>query len=135
MIKANILEEVHKRYILYQAIKVLFPPRPAQCTERRMCVCGQALKYMHSGDLLHRDMKPSNLLLNSDCHVKLCDFGLARSVAESEDEVATPSACQRSGPCSRTCAEGPCAHGLRRHPLVGANTFARQPLEHACVLL
>ena len=38
---------------------------------------------MHSGELLHRDIKPSNLLLNSDCHVKLCDFGLCRSVAET----------------------------------------------------
>lgn len=36
---------------------------------------------MHSGQLLHRDMKPSNVLLNSECHAKLCDFGLARSVA------------------------------------------------------
>ena len=43
---------------------------------------------MHSGELLHRDMKPSNVLLNSDCHVKLCDFGLARSVADLEDEKA-----------------------------------------------
>ena len=58
--------QVHKKYIVYQALK--------------------SLKYMHSGDLLHRDMKPSNLLLNSDCHVKLCDFGLARSVADLEDE-------------------------------------------------
>lgn len=41
---------------------------------------------MHSGDLLHRDMKPSNVLLNSDCHVKICDFGLARSIADTEDE-------------------------------------------------
>jgi mitogen-activated protein kinase 15 len=41
---------------------------------------------MHSGDLLHRDMKPSNVLLNSDCHVKLCDFGLARSVADVDDD-------------------------------------------------
>ena len=32
---------------------------------------------------MHRDIKPSNLLLNSDCHVKLCDFGLCRSVAET----------------------------------------------------
>jgi len=38
---------------------------------------------MHSAELLHRDIKPSNLLLNSDCHVKLCDFGLCRSVAQS----------------------------------------------------
>mgnify|MGYP006082772283 CR=1 FL=1 len=43
----------------------------------------QALKFMHSAELLHRDIKPSNLLLNSDCHVKLCDFGLCRSVAQS----------------------------------------------------
>lgn len=71
VIKANILEEVHKKYILYQ--------------------CCKALKYMHSGDLLHRDMKPSNVLLNSDCHVKLCDFGLARSVADvSEDKKDAP---------------------------------------------
>jgi serine/threonine protein kinase len=34
-------------------------------------------------DLLHRDIKPSNLLLNTDCHVKLCDFGLCRSVADT----------------------------------------------------
>jgi mitogen-activated protein kinase 15 len=66
VIRANILEEVHKKYIIYQAVK--------------------ALKYMHSGDLLHRDMKPSNLLLNSDCHVKICDFGLARSIADCSDE-------------------------------------------------
>merc|ERR1719446_812585 len=62
VIRANILEEIHKKYIIYQLLK--------------------ALKFMHSGELLHRDIKPSNLLLNSDCHVRLCDFGLCRSVAE-----------------------------------------------------
>lgn len=34
------------------------------------------------------DIKPSNLLLNSDCHVKLCDFGLCRSVAEASSTTA-----------------------------------------------
>lgn len=47
---------------------------------------------MHSGQLLHRDMKPSNVLLNSDCHVKLCDFGLARSVAELGEDNAKDAA-------------------------------------------
>ena len=32
----------------------------------------KALKFLHSADLLHRDVKPSNLLLNADCHVKIC---------------------------------------------------------------
>jgi mitogen-activated protein kinase 15 len=68
VIRANILEEIHKKYIVYQLLK--------------------ALKYMHSGDLLHRDIKPSNLLLNSDCHVKVCDFGLCRSVAECQTTTA-----------------------------------------------
>ena len=40
----------------------------------------KALKFMHSANLLHRDMKPSNLLLNSDCLMKVADFGLARSM-------------------------------------------------------
>eukprot|EP01016_Furgasonia_blochmanni_P040233 TRINITY_DN510_c0_g6_i1.p1 TRINITY_DN510_c0_g6~~TRINITY_DN510_c0_g6_i1.p1 ORF type:complete len:492 (-),score=136.14 TRINITY_DN510_c0_g6_i1:154-1629(-) len=41
-------------------------------------LCG--LKYIHSGDVLHRDLKPANILVNEDCSVKICDFGLARSV-------------------------------------------------------
>eukprot|EP01055_Gregarina_sp_Pseudo9_P005429 Gregarina_sp_Pseudo_9__5428@NODE_673_length_2390_cov_22_156529_g636_i0_p1_GENE_NODE_673_length_2390_cov_22_156529_g636_i0NODE_673_length_2390_cov_22_156529_g636_i0_p1_ORF_typecomplete_len497_score63_42Pkinase/PF00069_25/3_5e70Pkinase_Tyr/PF07714_17/2_2e39Kinaselike/PF14531_6/1_2e14Kdo/PF06293_14/7_1e09Pkinase_fungal/PF17667_1/1_2e07WaaY/PF06176_11/8_8e06RIO1/PF01163_22/0_00036FTA2/PF13095_6/0_069EFGbinding_N/PF07299_11/50EFGbinding_N/PF07299_11/2_1APH/PF01636_23/0_041APH/PF01636_23/4e03Seadorna_ len=69
VIRANILEEIHKQYIVYQLLK--------------------AIKFMHSGELLHRDMKPSNILLNSECQVKVADFGLARSVAQDLGEGAT----------------------------------------------
>ena len=31
-------------------------------------------------------MKPSNILLNSNCSLKICDFGLVRSLASSEEE-------------------------------------------------
>lgn len=68
VIRANILESVHKKYIIYQALK--------------------CLKYLHTGGMLHRDMKPSNLLLNSECHVKVCDFGLARSLDEEASSGA-----------------------------------------------
>ena len=44
---------------------------------------------MHTADLLHRDVKPSNMLLNSECQVKMADFGLARSVAQLHTEDGT----------------------------------------------
>ena len=91
VIRANILEEIHKQYIMYQAFK--------------------ALHYMHSAQLVHRDMKPSNLLLNSECLMKVADFGLARSLlSESRgDDLEHPS----SAPLARhpalcCCDPHPC---------------------------
>uniref|UniRef100_A0A060T6N5 Cyclin-dependent kinase 1 n=1 Tax=Blastobotrys adeninivorans TaxID=409370 RepID=A0A060T6N5_BLAAD len=36
-------------------------------------------KYCHSHRVLHRDLKPQNLLINKDGNLKLADFGLARA--------------------------------------------------------
>ncbi|XP_034524636.1 mitogen-activated protein kinase 15 isoform X3 [Ailuropoda melanoleuca] len=59
--KGKLLRDVHKRYIIYQLLR--------------------ATKFIHSGRVIHRDQKPSNILLDSSCLVKLCDFGLARSLS------------------------------------------------------
>ena len=36
----------------------------------------RGLKYIHSANVLHRDLKPDNLLVNEDCDLKIADFGL-----------------------------------------------------------
>lgn len=38
------------------------------------------VKYLHSAGIYHRDLKPANCLVNQDCAVKICDFGLSRAV-------------------------------------------------------
>ncbi|CAK9071762.1 unnamed protein product, partial [Durusdinium trenchii] len=38
----------------------------------------RGMKYVHSAQVIHRDLKPRNLLVNGNCDLKICDFGLAR---------------------------------------------------------
>ncbi|EAR83980.2 MAP kinase (macronuclear) [Tetrahymena thermophila SB210] len=47
----------------------------------------RGLKYIHSANVIHRDLKPRNLLVNSNCDLKICDFGLARSVANTKNDL------------------------------------------------
>ena len=45
----------------------------------------RGLKYLHSANVIHRDIKPQNLLINSQCALKIADFGMARVVADSTE--------------------------------------------------
>jgi len=58
------LEEEHHQAFIYQLLR--------------------GLKYLHSAGVIHRDLKPANLLVNSNCDLKIADFGLARGIGGVE---------------------------------------------------
>ena len=42
-----------------------------------------AMCFLHQANIMHRDLKSANILIQSDCNAKICDFGLSRSLPQS----------------------------------------------------
>ena len=63
VIRTQDLSDDHCQYFIYQTLR--------------------ALKAMHSANVLHRDIKPNNVLINWTGEVKFCDFGVSKILDSS----------------------------------------------------
>ncbi|CAI5972181.1 unnamed protein product [Closterium sp. NIES-64] len=61
------MDERHYKFILFQLLR--------------------GTKYIHSANILHRDLKPPNILIDARCNIKITDFGLARTRVETTDHL------------------------------------------------
>lgn len=66
--------------------KLLHNSRSMELTEKHVItifyniLC--ALNVVHTSNVIHRDIKPANILVDENCHVRICDFGLSRTMPE-----------------------------------------------------
>lgn len=75
------------------------------------------LKYLHSAGIYHRDLKPANCLVNQDCSVKICDFGLSRAIGDEQPYLhALPNTPRGEGEAEAPPVPGvPHTQRLKRH--------------------
>ncbi|XP_072051432.1 dual specificity protein kinase shkA-like [Amphiura filiformis] len=79
-----ILMEYAPNGSLHDYLKDPSKPLPYELQKKWATESALAIKYLHGQNFLHRDIKPENCLLFQDNLLKLCDFGLAREIEESQ---------------------------------------------------
>ncbi|CDF40756.1 Mitogen-activated protein kinase 15-1 MPK15-1 [Chondrus crispus] len=62
----TVLFEKHAKFFMFQLLR--------------------GVNFMHSARVFHRDLNPNNILVNAECQLRICDFGLARAAFQRGDD-------------------------------------------------
>lgn len=73
----------------------------------------RAVAFLHANKIVHRDIKPRNLLVNSNCCLKLADFGMAR--LQSQAAVVVSSAQSPPAPAADLHGLSNATHAAHSH--------------------
>lgn len=80
--KLNIVFEYVDKTVL-EDIETNIGGVPTHLIKSYMYQLLRGLRYLHKNGIIHRDVKPENLLVDKEGVLKLCDFGFARKINES----------------------------------------------------
>ncbi|XP_072024592.1 mitogen-activated protein kinase kinase kinase 7-like [Amphiura filiformis] len=83
---------------LHDYLKDPSKPLPYELQKKWAKESAIAIKYLHGHNFLHRDIKPQNCLLFKANLLKLCDFGLAREIEESQTTSSQKGTCRYMAP-------------------------------------
>ncbi|WP_343601813.1 Stk1 family PASTA domain-containing Ser/Thr kinase [Mycobacterium sp.] len=67
-------------------------PMPAQRAIEVIADACQALNFSHQHGIIHRDVKPANIMISTTGAVKVMDFGIARAIADGGNSVTQTAA-------------------------------------------
>ncbi|XP_066442374.1 protein kinase C delta type-like [Eleutherodactylus coqui] len=81
-------------------------------------VCG--IQFLHDHGVVHRDLKPQNILLSDSGHIKIADYGLAAINVFGEDTMndflGTKGYTAPELLCKTPCDRLPITSSIRSHP-------------------
>lgn len=92
-------KEAHLPFIVMEHVdgrllKDIIREGPVEPTEAVRIITGvlTALEYSHRAGVVHRDIKPGNIMITKSGQVKVMDFGIARAISDSSTTVAQTTA-------------------------------------------